>query len=276
MGGVYLKDLKSLYRWLHETMRLAGKTLDPNEWILYGTRRCTPRQTYYDCGLYAALFGLCVAKRYFLKIVTKERIAAAQCLLLLRLIDLELENAEPLKHGPVGRKYRDRVLHPFYNGIEFLPFDLPKQATDLVSPNKSDDSVVNCNTPPTLPGCQVKDKVVDLMTPPKALPLDLTTPNKKLPSLAITTPEKDAEADTPGTNDGGQNSAPSANKASGIGKEGGGSSSSNPAAGSPSADGGGAGGDGDAGGNVNGDCEGDNGSGNCADKKGSKVKKEDA
>ena len=73
----YGRDLKALYRWLHKTMRIAGKKLNPNEWILYGTRRGTPVQTYYDCGLYTVLIGLCVAKRYYVKILTRERIAAA-------------------------------------------------------------------------------------------------------------------------------------------------------------------------------------------------------
>ena len=36
----------ALYQWLHETMRLAGKTLDPTEWCLYVTRAGTPCLLY--------------------------------------------------------------------------------------------------------------------------------------------------------------------------------------------------------------------------------------
>jgi hypothetical protein len=52
MSGNHPSNLKALYRWLHKTMKIAGKKLDPNEWCLYGTRPGTPRQLYADCGLY--------------------------------------------------------------------------------------------------------------------------------------------------------------------------------------------------------------------------------
>jgi hypothetical protein len=112
-GGNHPSDLKALYCWFHETMRIAGKKLDPAGWCLYGTRPGTPQQTYSDCGLYTVLYGLCVAKRYFLKIINRERITAARCLLLLKLIDLAPKKAKPLLHGPVGRKHKSWVLHPF-------------------------------------------------------------------------------------------------------------------------------------------------------------------
>jgi Ulp1 family protease len=37
-GGNHPSDLKALYCWFHETMRIADKDLDPAEWCLYGTR----------------------------------------------------------------------------------------------------------------------------------------------------------------------------------------------------------------------------------------------
>jgi hypothetical protein len=160
MGACHGHDLKCLYCWLHETMRIAGKKLNPNEWILHGTCRGTPMQTYYDCGLHTVLFGLCVAKRYFLKILTRKQIAAAQCFLLLRILDLEPKNAKPLYHGPVGRKYKKWVLYPFHHDGEGLPYDCPKgakDATDSQSPNKSDDSLVHLKTPPKMSDCQDKD-----------------------------------------------------------------------------------------------------------------------
>jgi hypothetical protein len=33
-GGNHGTGLKYLYRWLHETMRIAGTDLDPDEWCL--------------------------------------------------------------------------------------------------------------------------------------------------------------------------------------------------------------------------------------------------
>jgi hypothetical protein len=113
-GRNHPSNLKAFYCWFHETMRIAGKKLDPAECCLYGTCPDTPRQTYSDCGLYTVLFGLCVAKRYFLKIINRERITAACCLLLLKLIDLDPKKAKPLFHGPVGRKHKSWVLHPFH------------------------------------------------------------------------------------------------------------------------------------------------------------------
>ena len=101
------RELQDLYRWLHATMSLEGKELNAKEWRLYPTRReDTPMQTYSDCGLYTVLFGICVAQRCSLQTITRERIRAARCLLLLHLIDLQPEKAKPLMHGPVGRKYR--------------------------------------------------------------------------------------------------------------------------------------------------------------------------
>jgi hypothetical protein len=88
MGGNHPSDLKALYRCFHEKMRIAGKKIDPAKWCLYGTHPGTPQQVYADCGLYTVLFGLCVAKRYFLRIINRERITAARCLLLLKLINL--------------------------------------------------------------------------------------------------------------------------------------------------------------------------------------------
>jgi hypothetical protein len=70
MGGCRGTNLKRLHCWSHETMRIEGKRLDLNEWHLYDTCQDTPMQTYHNCGLYTVLFGLCVAKRYFLKIIT--------------------------------------------------------------------------------------------------------------------------------------------------------------------------------------------------------------
>jgi Ulp1 family protease len=126
MGGNHPSDLKALYCWFHETMMIARKKLNPAEWCLYGTRPGTPKQLYADCGLYTVLFRLCVAKRYFLRIINRERITAACCLLLLKLINLDPKKAKPLLHGPIDRKFKSWVLHPFHYLGESLPyFDEP-------------------------------------------------------------------------------------------------------------------------------------------------------
>ena len=97
----YLKDL---YQWLHETMRLAGKTLDPTEWCLSVTRVDSPWQgNGWDCGLFTILMGLCVAKRLPYNILTRQRATSARVLLLLHLADLEPARAFSLRHGPVGK-----------------------------------------------------------------------------------------------------------------------------------------------------------------------------
>jgi hypothetical protein len=128
-------------------MRIAGKKLDPAECCLYGTCPDTPRQTYSDCGLYTVLFGLCVAKRYFLKIINRERITAACCLLLLKLIDLDPKKAKPLFHGPVGRKHKSWVLHPFHYVDEGLPCSDVPFSLILKNAIKNSDQALLCASP---------------------------------------------------------------------------------------------------------------------------------
>lgn len=181
IGGSCDNDLRNLYWWLHKTMRLQGKQLNPDEWPLYPTHPDTPRHTYYDCGLYTVLFCLCVAKRSSLKIVTKERIAAVHCLLLLKLINIESNLAKPLNHGPVGRAYMRLVLYPFHCDGKALQYKDPmappfssylQKAMDdknlLPAPSNMNDSDVNLNTPSKPSEDGNKEGVVDLMTPPKS------------------------------------------------------------------------------------------------------------
>ena len=210
MGGAYEKELQGLYRWLHETMLIQGKHLNASEWRLYPTRSGTPTQTYADCGLYTVLFAMCVAKRYSLQIITRERIKAARCLLLLELINLQPEKAEPLTHGPVGTSYMSWVKHPFHYDRESLPYyesgyfpyftevesmtpptkTNPPASMDLCTPEKNlfqetPESVLDLVTPDKRDGEAVgmlAESPVDLMTPPtKTNPsatFDLITPKK--------------------------------------------------------------------------------------------------
>jgi hypothetical protein len=212
-------DLKALYCWFHKTMRVAGKKLDPAEWCLYGTRPDTPHQTYSDCGFYTVLFGWCVAKRYFLKIINREHITEARCLLLLKLINLDPKKAKPLLHGPVGTKHNSWVLHPFHYVGEGLPYsDVPFSLILKNAMKNSDQAPLldgyngfgsHHNTPPKLLGFEDKHAVVNLMTPSSqpitpAVILNLTSPEQKLTQPLGTTPEKDTEADTGETNNGKQ------------------------------------------------------------------------
>jgi hypothetical protein len=215
MGGSHPSDLKALYCWFQEMTRIAGKKLGPAKWCLYGTCPGTPQQIHSDCGLYTVLFRLCVAKRYFLRIVNRERITAARCLLLLKIIGLEPKNAKPLLHGPVGRKHKSWILHPFHYVGESLPYsDVPfstflKNAmknSDKPPPDGSNGSGSDHNNPPKLLCSEDKQAVVNLMTPSQptdlAVTLDLTTSEQKRLEPLVTTPEKDAEADSGETNDG--------------------------------------------------------------------------
>jgi Ulp1 family protease len=63
------KTLQDLYRWLHSTMEIEGKTLKPAEWRLYCCHCNTPRQRDHDCGLYAIMFAMCVSKRLPLSLI---------------------------------------------------------------------------------------------------------------------------------------------------------------------------------------------------------------
>jgi Ulp1 family protease len=83
-GGQTLQDL---YRWLHSTMEIEGKTLKPAEW------RC---QRDHDCGLYAIMFALCVSKRLPLSLITRRRIEASRVILLCHLIGPQPKSAGPL------------------------------------------------------------------------------------------------------------------------------------------------------------------------------------
>jgi hypothetical protein len=248
LGSNRVSDLKNLYRWLHETMRIEGKQLNPKEWCLYGTRRETPMQRWYNCGLYTFLFGLCFAKRYSLEIITWERIAAARCLLLLKLIDLEPKNAEPLLQGPVGTKYKQWVRHPFHYAGEALP------NPDVFPDDAAYKEYFNDpRTSPTRPDSVDEDPVVDLMTPPKpfnsAASVDLITPEKNCTQPIVTTPNVDG--DTGGTRKGkkgSQNSEPSSSKGNSTGNEGGDSPSPSKASSPSPAGDGGTGGEGNGGG----------------------------
>ena len=258
-----VRELRDLYRWLHTTMSLEGKELNAKEWRLYPTRReDTPMQTNSDCGLYTVLFGICVTQRCSLQTITRERIRAARCLLLLHLIDLQPEKAKPLMHGPVGRQYRDWHLHPFHYAGEDLPYQLGNSRafddedagvdpTTPLPPHDSDASASN-------------ESVVDLMTPPNlkklSFTMDLITPEKRSNQETkkgiwdpVTPPESDADADAGGSNNAEErkekqsNSESTTNKESSTGNEEGDGGSGTNAPGSASAGGVGGGGDGNGG-----------------------------
>jgi hypothetical protein len=218
-----------------------------------------------------------MAPVYFLKIINRERITAARCLLLLKLIGLDPKNAKPLLHGPVGRKHKSWVLHPFHYAGEGLPYsDVPFSLILKNAMKNSDQAPLDGyngsgsdhNTPPKLLGSEDKHAVVNLMTPSLqpinlAVILDLTSSEQKLTQLLITTPEKDTEADTGETNYGKQgslNSNPPGNKGNRSENEG-------EASGSPQSGGRGAegrdntGGNGNGGGGGGGDDTGGNGNG---------------
>jgi hypothetical protein len=120
------------------------------------------------------------------------------------------------------------------------------------SPDESNTSGSDHNTPPKLLGSKDKQVVVDLMTLLKptnlAVTLNLMTPEQKRLQPLVTTPKKDAEADSGETNYGKQGSPNSdlpGNKENGSENEG-------EASGSPPLGGGGVGGEGNTGGNGNG------------------------
>jgi hypothetical protein len=90
-GGGGGQGIKDLYQWLQEMMKIAGKHMNVNKWCLYTTHDDTTRQpNSHDWGfLYILMFGLCVGKLLPLKIITRECIVAAGCLLLLHLINIQ-------------------------------------------------------------------------------------------------------------------------------------------------------------------------------------------
>jgi uncharacterized membrane protein YgcG len=247
---------------LPTTMRIAGKKLDLAEWCLYGTHSDTSLQTYSDCGLYTVFLDCALPSDIFLKIINRERITAARCLLLLKLIYLDPKKAKPLLHRPVGREHKSWVLHPFHyvgKGLSYsdVPFSLilknAMKNSDQATLDGYNGSGFDHNTPPKLLGSEDKHAVVNLMTLSlqpitPAVILDLTSPEQKLTQPLVTTPEKDTEKNTGETNDGKQgslNSDPPGNKGNGSKNEGN-------ASGSPPSGGGGAEGGDNTGGNGNG------------------------
>jgi Ulp1 family protease len=58
-------------------MEIKGKPMNRAEGRLYTTRQDTPPQSDQDCGLYAVMFGMCVAMRLPLSLVTKNMIKAS-------------------------------------------------------------------------------------------------------------------------------------------------------------------------------------------------------
>ena len=88
MGGGGDKTLKALFRWLSIEYKLAGLELDSSEWILYPTRRSTPRQRNgYDCGVFGILFALHLGYRLNMTNITRRRCPDARCQMLLHLLD---------------------------------------------------------------------------------------------------------------------------------------------------------------------------------------------
>jgi hypothetical protein len=187
MGHGGAEHIKNLYRWLHATMTIAGKSMNPAEWRLYSTRSDTPRQSDQDCGLYAVMFGMCAAKRLPLSVITKQRIKAARVLLLLHLIDLQPERARPL--GEKGQ-YKPKRPNPSLNE-ECLSPDTPSKemdggkgglVLDLMTPSpkmeatthQSDDSVLDLITPTKNPKKETTETATDLVIPPTKRKLNLS------------------------------------------------------------------------------------------------------
>jgi hypothetical protein len=147
-GGQTLQDL---YRWLHSTMEIEGKTLKPAEWCLYCCRRDTPRQRDYDCGLYAIMFAMCVSKRLPLSLITRRRVKASRVILLCHIIGLQPERARPL--GAMN---------------EFIPKCF--RSPDTPSKELDSEAVLDLtSTPPKTNGRgnQSNDSVLDLISPDK-------------------------------------------------------------------------------------------------------------
>ena len=263
-GGDHLKNL---YRWLHQTMEIAGKLMNPKEWRLYTTRRDTPRQSDHDCGLYAVLFGMCVAMRLPLSLITRGRIRAARVFLLLHLIDLQPERAKPLGEGDEFKpKYDKEGKRPSLDTPSSpdrpsreLADDSGGPVVDLLTPPtknegariESTDSVLDLITPDKNPIQETNGSVTDLVTPPTKRQLDLSVNDSGEGGGGTGASQEADSAGASGENKNQDEAEKS--KGSGSAQGGGGSSSGNTAVGSPNASGGGA----DDGGKGSDDNDGD-------------------
>jgi hypothetical protein len=244
-------------------MEIAGKPMNPKEWRLYTTRRDTPRQREDDCGLYAVLFGMCVAMRLPLTLLSRGRIRAARFFLLLHLIDLQPERAEPL--GEVDEfkpKYdkEEKCLSPDTPSRE-LADDSGGPVVDLLTPPtknagatiESTDSVLDLITPDKNPIQETNELVTDLVTPPTKRQLDLSVNDSGEGGGGGGTGASQ-EADSAGASGDNKNQDEAEkSKGSDSAQGGGGSSSGNTAVGCPNASGGGA----DDGGKDSDDNDGD-------------------
>jgi sentrin-specific protease 1 len=229
--------LPCLYRWLNDSMAAEGKTLIEKEWCLYGTQNDTTRQRDgYNCGLFAVMFGVCVAKRIPWPVDLRARIANARCLLLNHIINVQPERAGPLRQGPVGLFRYQIQEYPFHewsppssptSSPPTSPLSSPKQKVqeketmafiqkwifemDTDPPDESpintignQPSPLDLTTPQKKSGPPNEDSVLDLVTPPTKppmsvdyTPVDLVTPPTK---RTLQLPEVDAAA-TEGTAD---------------------------------------------------------------------------
>ncbi len=174
-GCACAEHLKNLYRWLHKTMEIEGKPMNPAEWCLYGTRADSPRQREHDCGIYAVLFGLCVSMRLPVSLLSRQRIAASRVILLCHLVDIQPDKAEPLgaidQYKPEPRDPDAPTLLDLLTGSPGTP-SRESAMLDLMTPPPQDTPSQAMDGIPA---------VLDLMTPPPKSEgvLDLITPEKK-------------------------------------------------------------------------------------------------
>jgi hypothetical protein len=172
-GGQTLQDL---YRWLHSTMEIEGKTLKPTEWRLYCCRHDTPRQRDHDCGVYAIMFAMCVSKRLPLSLITRRRIEASKVILLCHLIGLQPERAGPL--GAMNEFIPKRFRNPDTPSKELdseAVLDLTSTPPKMDSRgNQSNNSVLDLISPDKNPRKGTDEAVIDQVTPPTNLFLKLS------------------------------------------------------------------------------------------------------